>query len=163
MEIYADACTRGSAEACAFRGLHLVDDKDAKPDDVVNTLKRACDLGSSAGCAHLAFLYATGTVVAQDDARATPLYVRACDLGDARGCYNVGLMYAAGRGVAADMARAMTAYDEAAAAAARPRARTSATRTSTAKAWRRTRSARSSSIAAAATARAASPRTAAPA
>jgi uncharacterized protein len=112
MEIYADACTRGSAEACAFRGLHLVDDKDAKPDDVVNTLKRACDLGSSAGCAHLAFLYATGTVVAQDDVRATPLYVHACDLGDARGCYNVGLMYAAGRGVAADMNRAMTAYDE---------------------------------------------------
>jgi len=112
MELYADACTRGVAEACSFRGLHLVDDQDAKPADVVAALKRACDLGSGAGCAHLAFLYATGTVVAQDDVRATPLYVRACDLGDARGCYNVGLMYAAGRGVAADTARAIAAYDE---------------------------------------------------
>lgn len=112
MEIYADACTRGAAEACAFRGLHLIDSKDAKADEIVATLTRACDLGSGAGCAHLAFLYATGTVVARDDNRATPLYVRACDLGDARGCYNVGLMYAEGRGVAADVARAMTAYDE---------------------------------------------------
>jgi TPR repeat protein len=112
MEIYADACRRGAAEACAFRGLHLLDDTDAKADDVVATLTRACDLGSSAGCAHLAFLYATGTVVARDDKRATPLYVRACDLGDARGCYNVGLMYADGRGVPADVARAIAAYDE---------------------------------------------------
>jgi uncharacterized protein len=112
MEIYADACTRGAAEACAFRGLHLIDSKDAKPDDVVSTLQRACDLGSSAGCAHLAFLYATGTVAERDDAKATPLYVRACELGDARGCYNVGLMYADGRGVAADAARAIAAYDE---------------------------------------------------
>lgn len=112
MEIYADACMRGAAEACAFRGLHLLEDDEAKADDVVVTLTRACDLGSSAGCAHLAYLYATGTMVARDDVRATPLYLRACDLGDARGCYNVGLMYADGRGVKADLARAMAAYEE---------------------------------------------------
>lgn len=112
MELYADACARGVAEACAFRGLHLIDEDEAKPDEIVNTLTKACDLGSGAGCAHLAYLYATGTVVARDDARATPLYVKACDLGDARGCYNVGLMYAAGRGVTADPARAIAAYDE---------------------------------------------------
>jgi hypothetical protein len=112
MELYADACGRGVAEACAFRGLHLIDEDDAKPDDIINTLTKACDLGSGAGCAHLAYLYATGTVAGRDDARATPLYVKACDLGDARGCYNVGLMVGAGRGVKADPARAMAAYDE---------------------------------------------------
>src|SRR2546430_1912447 len=91
MQIYADACARGAAEACAYRGLNLIDDSDAKPDDVVATLTRACDLGSASGCENLAFLYATGTVVGRDDVRATPLFVRACDLGDAHGCYNVGL------------------------------------------------------------------------
>ena len=112
MELYADACTHGVAEACAFQGLHLSEADDPKPDDVVIALTRACDLGSGAGCAHLAYLYATGTITARDDVRATPLYVRACDLGDARGCYNVGLMYADGRGVNADLARAIAAYDE---------------------------------------------------
>jgi uncharacterized protein len=112
MELYADACTRGVAEACAFRGWHLIDEQDSKPDDVIATLTRSCDLGSASGCTYLAFLYATGTVAARDDVRATPLFVRACDLGDAGGCYNVGLMYAEGRGVKADLARAVAAYDD---------------------------------------------------
>jgi len=57
MQIYADACARGAAEACAYRGLNLIDDSDAKPDDVVATPTRACGVGCASGCENLAFLY----------------------------------------------------------------------------------------------------------
>ena len=81
----------------------------------VSSPERSCDLGSGAGCTHLAFLYATGSgsLVKKDDRRATPLYVKACDLGDALGCYNAGLMSDEGRGVARDISRAAARYDEA--------------------------------------------------
>lgn len=106
------ACKSGSAEACARRGLYLTDRSD-RAREAIAAGGRACDLGSAAGCAHLAFLYATGTLVARDDRRATPLYVRSCDLGDPQGCYNAGLMAADGRGVARDAARAVARYEEA--------------------------------------------------
>lgn len=109
---YRNACDGGWAEACAYLGVHLIDDPAAATTEVLTVLDRACELGSSAGCSHLAFLYATGTRVPQDDVRATPLYVRSCDLGDPLGCYNVGLMYNAGRGVERDVARAVAADEE---------------------------------------------------
>ena len=68
-------------------------EEEAPGDDVVRILSRACHFGSGAGCAHLAFMYASGRLVERDDGRATPLYVRSCDLGDARGCFNVGIMF----------------------------------------------------------------------
>lgn len=105
------ACHSGSAEACAYAGHELL----GKPDrsaEALSTLTRSCDLGSGSGCAHLAYLYATGTLVGRDDARATALYVRACDRGDGMGCYNVGLMSQHGRGTRVDLARAVTAYEE---------------------------------------------------
>lgn len=111
LEMYRHSCDKAWPEACAFLGLVLME-TSASADEILTVLQRSCDLGSSAGCAHLAYLYATGTRVEQDDARATPLYVRSCDLGDPLGCYNAGLMYNSGRGVAADPARALAAYDE---------------------------------------------------
>jgi uncharacterized protein len=110
--LYEKACRAGSAEACAHEGLYLTDRPD-RAHDAAAALGRACDLGSGAGCAHLAFLYATGTLVARDDRRATPLYVRSCDLGDPQGCYNVAVMADDGRGVARDVARAVARYEEA--------------------------------------------------
>ena len=105
------ACRSGSAEACAYAGHELLEKSD-RSADALSTLTRSCDLGSGSGCAHLAYLYATGTLVRRDDVRATALYVRSCDRGDGMGCYNVGLMSQHGRGTRADLARAVAAYEE---------------------------------------------------
>ncbi len=110
LSLYDDACSDGSAEACAYLGYHMMSQSEPA-DQVVRVLARACSLGSGAGCAHLGFMYATGTLVQRDDAMSTPIYVRACELGDARGCYNVGIMYRDGRGIPVDTDRAITAYE----------------------------------------------------
>jgi TPR repeat protein len=114
IELFRTACRRGFAEACAYEGLVLMDGSD-RAKDAVAVLERSCKLGSGAGCAHLAFLYAAGNgkLVKRDDRRANPLCLRACDLGDARGCYNVGLMADEGRGGARDISHAAAKYDEA--------------------------------------------------
>lgn len=111
LALYESACAAGSGEACAFLGIRLPE-RAAPVERSLAALVRSCDLGSSAGCAHLAYRYATGTGIERDDARATPLYARSCDLGDARGCYNAGLMYRDGRGVPSDLPRAVAAYEE---------------------------------------------------
>ncbi|MDL1951024.1 PDZ domain-containing protein [Acidobacteria bacterium ACD] len=106
------ACRIGSAEACSYAG-HILLSSRERSAEAIPTLTRSCDLGSGAGCAHLAYLHATGTLVPRDDARATRLYDRSCDLGDAKGCYNVGLMAEKGRGTRLDLARAAAAYEQA--------------------------------------------------
>lgn len=115
LELYQNACRAGSAEACAEEGVRFFKETADRAKDAVAVLQRSCDLGSGAGCEHLAFLYATGSgkLVKRDDRRATPLYLKACDLGDALGCYNAGLMADEGRGVARDISRAAARYEEA--------------------------------------------------
>ena len=115
LELYQKACLAGSAEACAEEGMRFFKGTTDRAKDAVAVLQRSCDLGSGAGCTHLAFLYATGSgkLLKRDDRRATPLYLRACDLGDALGCYNAGLMADEGRGVARDISRAAARYEEA--------------------------------------------------
>ena len=115
LELYQAACQSGSAEACAHAGLQLAD-QPAQAKTALAALERSCELQSGAGCAHLAFLYATGKLVTKDDRRATQLYVRSCDLGDAQGCFNVGLMADQGRGGARNLPRAVAKYEEACAA-----------------------------------------------
>ncbi len=112
LEVYQTACRAGSAEACAYGGLRLMD-MAGRGQDAVALLERACELGSAGGCTTFAFLYATGKLVGKDDRRATALYVKGCELGDARGCYNVGLMADEGRGTARDLSRAVAKYSEA--------------------------------------------------
>lgn len=109
--MYRLACDKGWPDACAQLGFQLRQ-ASAPPTEILEILGRSCDLGSATGCANLAYLYATGTLVEQDDARATQLYVRSCNLGDAIGCYNAGLMYNSGRGVARDIDRAIAADEE---------------------------------------------------
>ena len=113
--VYQNACVAGSAEGCAEEGLRLLKDRPDRAQEGVVALQRSCELGSGAGCTHLAFLYATGSnsLVKRDDRRATPLYVKGCDLGDALGCYNAGLMSDDGRGVPRDASRAAARYEEA--------------------------------------------------
>jgi TPR repeat protein len=111
LALYETVCRAGSAEACAYEGLQLMDAAN-RGKDALAALERSCDLGSGGGCATLAFLYATGKHVRKDDRRATPLYNKACDLGDAQGCYNAGLMADDGRGEARSLSRAAARYDE---------------------------------------------------
>jgi uncharacterized protein len=115
LDLYDNSCLAGSAEACAEEGLRFFKEVPDRAKDAVAVLRRSCDLESGAGCAHLAFLYATGSgkLVPRDDRRAAPLYVKACDLGGALGCYNAGLMAEEGRGVARDISRAAARYEEA--------------------------------------------------
>jgi hypothetical protein len=110
---YADACERGSAEACAAYGYALMSDRK---DEAVGVLERACEKGSGAGCTHLAYLYVTGTLVPKNEIRSLDFYTRGCSYGDARGCYNVGVMYDRGRGTSVSASRAAAAYEQACAA-----------------------------------------------
>jgi uncharacterized protein len=112
LEIYQTACRSGSAEACAYGGLRLMETANRGRDSIA-LVERSCELGSAGGCTTLAFFYATGKVVGKDDRRATALYVKGCDLGDPRGCYNVGLMADEGRGTARDVSRAVAKYGQA--------------------------------------------------
>ncbi len=112
LEIFTAACSSGSAEACAYESLQLMDTPD-RGAGALAAAQRSCELGSGAGCANLAFLYATGKFVTRNDRRATELYDKACDLGDPQGCYNVALMVEDGRGAAKDIVRAARKYEEA--------------------------------------------------
>lgn len=111
LELFASACEKGSAEACAYRGLDLTNTAD-RGAEAVSLLERSCDRNDGGGCATLAFLYATGRLVQKDDRRAAALYGKSCDLGDPQGCYNAGLMADDGRGVPRDPRRAAARYDE---------------------------------------------------
>jgi TPR repeat protein len=107
---YAEACEQGSPDACAAHGHALM---EAKSAEAVAILEKGCNRGSGAACAHLAYLYAEGNLVARDHIRALELYTRACNLGDARGCYNVGVNHDMGRGISANHTRAAAAYEDA--------------------------------------------------
>ncbi len=112
LDIFTSACRAGSADACAYEAIELMHVKDASNTPVV-AAERACTLKSAAGCAHLAFLYATGTRVRKDDEKAADLYRQSCDLGDPKGCYNVGLMAQDGRGGPKDPYLAAAKYEQA--------------------------------------------------
>ncbi|MFL6245710.1 MAG: PDZ domain-containing protein [Thermoanaerobaculia bacterium] len=109
-ELYAGACKRGAADACAQYGYLLMSDGSR---DAIEVLEQACDRRSGAACAHLGYLYATGKIVAKDDLRSLEFYTRGCSAGDARGCYNQGLMRDQGRGLAMSSTSAAPAYEQA--------------------------------------------------
>lgn len=109
-DLLDDACERGSEDACAIRGLALL---EAKSAGAVMILDRGCNRGSGAACAHLAYAVAEGALVPRDEIRAMELYTRACSLGDGRGCYSMGLFHDNGRGTSTNHTRAASAYEEA--------------------------------------------------
>ncbi len=110
--LFSSSCGAGSAEACAYESLALMDVPD-RGGDALAAATRACELENGAGCANLAFLYVSGNVVAKDTPRAAKLYEKSCGLGDAQGCYNAGLMADDGRGAHQDHAVAAARYGEA--------------------------------------------------
>lgn len=109
-ELYAAACKRGAPEACAQYGYLLMSDGSR---EAIEILEGACDQQSGAACTHLAYLYASGKIVAKDDLRSLQFYTRGCSAGDARGCYNQGLMRDQGRGLAMSETSAAPAYEQA--------------------------------------------------
>ena len=111
LELFEDACRRGSGAACAALGEVLGPDA-ARGQEALSLLERACGLQDARGCLLLASAFAMGTLASRDDARAAPLYEKSCDLGSALGCYNAGLMFNEGRGVPMDHRRAFRAYAE---------------------------------------------------
>jgi TPR repeat protein len=109
-ELYADACKRGAAEACAQYGYLLMSEGSR---EAIEILEGACDRRSGAACTHLGYLYAVGKIVARDDLRSLQFYTRGCSAGDASGCYNQGLMRDQGRGLAMSQTSAAPAYEQA--------------------------------------------------
>jgi TPR repeat protein len=65
--------------------------------------QRACEAGDGEGCTILGVVYARGTGVTRDRARANALYQRGCDAGHGVGCAVLGSHYRAGVGVARDV------------------------------------------------------------
>jgi uncharacterized protein len=107
---FADACQMGSADACAYGGLDLVD--AGRDEEALPLLNASCDHGSAGGCATLAFLYVSGRGVRKDERRAGALYDKSCDLGDPQGCYNAGIASDQARGSSRDDVRAAARYTE---------------------------------------------------
>ena len=79
----------------------------------VASCERECDAGSADRCRRLAASYALGQGVAQDEARATSLYVHACETGDPPACVFAGQMNEFARGVPKDDAKAAGFYERA--------------------------------------------------
>jgi TPR repeat protein/serine/threonine protein kinase len=72
-----------------------------------------CAKGELKACSVLAGLYAAGTGVPKDDARAIALYQKACEGGEASACAGLGFMVKTGVGAARDEARALTLFQKA--------------------------------------------------
>ncbi|MCU1245926.1 MAG: hypothetical protein JWN02_1836, partial [Acidobacteria bacterium] len=108
--LYDRACRAGSAYGCAALGyFRLEHDQPAEALPLLNT---ACEGNDASACAGVAFLYATGKGVPQNDVAALPLYQRSCNLGNPNGCYNVGEMIGDGRGAPKDDVLAVAAYED---------------------------------------------------
>lgn len=111
LELYEQACRGGDASGCSELAGNLIERQgETAAGRAAEIAKKACDGGFPTACAHLGLLYATGSGVEHDDARATGLYEIACDGGDAAGCYNVGLNYEKQRGVPRNDARSLLGY-----------------------------------------------------
>src|SRR5262245_28615576 len=81
---------------------------------IVETLTAQCDKEKKLeSCRALGVLYADGTGVTADPARARELFTRACEGGVTKACNNLGLLYASGIGVEPDPPRAAALYQRA--------------------------------------------------
>jgi TPR repeat protein len=83
-------------------------------EEAVKQYEVSCKLDSPIGCNGLANMYAAGTGIAKDPAKALELYKKACE-GNAKelfteSCTKWGKMVATGDGVAKDMKSALKAY-----------------------------------------------------
>lgn len=70
-----------------------------------------CSSGKAISCRIAGNLHYGGLGVAQDRARAIPLFERACDLGESLGCFSAGSGYAEGDGVATDVVKAVRLFE----------------------------------------------------
>jgi hypothetical protein len=135
-------CGNNLATACFDLGQVMNEGRVTKRDQTAAGISfgRACDLGSSEGCASLAdfvrsdggdvlqkacdkrdgaacfilgSLYHQGKPLPKDDSRAFGLFGRSCESGWWRGCGRLGESYLWGEGATADPARAMESFEKA--------------------------------------------------
>ena len=109
-KLVAAACDRGDVSGCGNMGIFLM---QTDPFTAAQYLTKACDGKNGQSCANLAFLYAHGTGVLVDLAKAVHLTERACELGNMPGCLFAGGSYYEGKAVKEDRARARTYLEKA--------------------------------------------------
>lgn len=76
--------------------------------------QKAADLGNAEGMCRLAALYAAGSGVEQDRAKAAQLYQQSADLGDAEAQFQLGILYWNGDQVEQNTEKAISLYQQAA-------------------------------------------------
>jgi TPR repeat protein len=79
------ACQRGDGLACGLQyELSRGDDSKAK----IDLLAKGCNAGSAFACGSLGSIYAEGSGVAKDEARARKIFAQGCDAHGWLACYN---------------------------------------------------------------------------
>lgn len=94
----------------AFAG---TDSEASDQDGEVRTLEKSCDDGDADDCRRLGTVFADGTGVSRDAARAALLFAKACSGGKADACTLLGIAYHKGDGVPTNEARAAALFAEA--------------------------------------------------
>ena len=107
----AERCTAGRGDACHELAVAAHPDEDVIRRFTLE--KRACELGSAAGCTAIGKMYAKGVNTRPDPTTAKDYFVKACSGNDADGCFQLGWLYEAGNGIAADAAKAAELYGRA--------------------------------------------------
>jgi uncharacterized protein len=72
--------------------------------------EEACEDGSTGACYILGQLYDEGWSVAQDEVKASSLFLKACNGGQPGACTDLGILYDDGRGVGKDTAQALSYF-----------------------------------------------------
>jgi hypothetical protein len=103
-ELFALACERGHAGACANRGIILAEQGELDKAQVL--LLDACQAGAEIGCDTLAGLYLLDQLEGLAPAALTQQLQARCHRDDALGCTLIGAMLAEGSGVPVNHAKA---------------------------------------------------------
>jgi hypothetical protein len=114
--VLRQGCERKEAEACfllARMQREGLIGRAADPAAAQRLARRACELGSAAGCALAGLALCTGGALPADCGRGVALLERACAAGQADGCFNAGVAWARGKPGLQKQARAADLFDKA--------------------------------------------------
>jgi TPR repeat protein len=110
---YAIGCDLGNVASCTSLASARTVDRDPPPAlaHATAVVERACEGTSDVhACAVLGTMYASGSGVARDEAKAAELYERACKAGVASACVKLGHAFLVGEGVHPDDVRALEMF-----------------------------------------------------
>jgi hypothetical protein len=106
--LYQKACAAKQLSTCFHLGMLLDDRKDGP--GALDAFRRACDLGSAAGCNNVGVAYFTGAGIPKDVDQGIAFYQKACDGKEGLACNNLGNIYKEGKAVKKDKARAKALF-----------------------------------------------------